>query len=162
MGGSVIAPDNSYWCFNFPLELVMLLFLSDMHVPYVRVWWQRCFIVYSLDSPTANVVADVGGLHKLVSLTGYGMVAVARDGLMDETDGEASSKKGASFETSSGRRLVCPLASVAHSQLYGCAMFKKKFEAGHWLLKACLCNISKLWGCRLLDPSSAIYCSICK
>jgi hypothetical protein len=37
MGGSVIAPDNSYWCFNFPLELVMLLCLSDMHVPYVRV-----------------------------------------------------------------------------------------------------------------------------
>lgn len=73
-----------------------------------------------MDSPTANVVADVGGLHKLVSLTGYGMVAVARDGLMDETDGEASSKKGASFETSSGRRLVCPLASVVHSQLYGC------------------------------------------
>jgi hypothetical protein len=37
MGGSVIAPDNPYWCFNFPLELVMLLSLSDMHVPYVRV-----------------------------------------------------------------------------------------------------------------------------
>lgn len=88
----------------------------------------RYFTVYSLDSPTANVVADVGGLHKLVSLTGYGMVAVARDGLMDETDGEAASKKGASFETSSGRRLVCPLASVP--QLYGCAMFKKKFDSG--------------------------------
>lgn len=107
----------------------------------------KVFPVYSLDSPTADVVADVGGLHKLVSLTGYGMVAVARDGLMDETDGEATSKKGASFETSCGRRLVCPLASVPHSQLYGCAMIKNNLtnlRQAHRLLKSCLCNISKL------------------
>lgn len=62
---------------------------------------------YSLDSPLSAIVAKAGGLHKLVSLTGFGMVAVPRDSIMDESNGEAASKLGASFETSSGRRVVC-------------------------------------------------------
>jgi queuine tRNA-ribosyltransferase subunit QTRTD1 len=70
----------------------------------------------SLDSPNATVVATAGGLHKLVSLTGFGMVAVARDSLMDESNGENASKMGASFETSAGRRLVCTLP--LHHRLY--------------------------------------------
>lgn len=53
-------------------------------------------------------MAKAGGLHKLVSLTGFGMVAVPRDSIMDESNGEAASKLGASFETSSGRRVVGP------------------------------------------------------
>jgi len=61
---------------------------------------------YSLDHPLSTIVAKAGGIHKLVSLTGFGMIAVARDCVMDES-GEASSKLGASFETSSGRRIVC-------------------------------------------------------
>lgn len=68
----------------------------------------------SLESPNATTVAKAGGLHKLVSLTGFGMVAVARDSLMDESNGEGSSKMGASFETSSGRRVVCTLPSRVH------------------------------------------------
>jgi queuine tRNA-ribosyltransferase subunit QTRTD1 len=61
-----------------------------------------------LDSPLSTIVARAGGLHKLVSMTNLGMIAVARDSLMDESNGEGSSKAGASFETSSGRRLVGP------------------------------------------------------
>ncbi|KAG0602409.1 hypothetical protein M758_10G012500 [Ceratodon purpureus] len=64
--------------------------------------------LHFLESPNATTVAKAGGLHKLVSLTGFGMVAVARDSLMDESNGEGSSKMGASFETSSGRRVVGP------------------------------------------------------
>lgn len=73
---------------------------------------------YSLDSPLSTIVAKAGGLHKLVSLTEFGMVAVARDSLMDESNPKASSKLGAAFETSSGRRIVSSLASQAHIYYY--------------------------------------------
>ena len=57
MGGSVIFPDNSFWCFDLLLELVILLSLSDMHVPYVRVrfgvYWlflsKKCHMFLSID-----------------------------------------------------------------------------------------------------------------
>lgn len=56
------------------------------------------------------IVAKVGGIHKLSSLTGFGMVAVARDSLVEEPKGESSSKSGASFEASGGH-IVCTLPS---------------------------------------------------
>lgn len=64
--------------------------------------------LHFLDSPSASIVETAGGLHKFVSMTGFGMVALARDSLMDESNGEASSKLGAAFETTSGRRVVGP------------------------------------------------------
>lgn len=62
--------------------------------------------MHFLEDPLAAVVAKAGGVHKLASLTGFAMVAVARDSLGNEIAGEEASNLGASFETSSGRRIV--------------------------------------------------------
>ncbi len=48
----------------------------------------------------------MGGLHKMLCLPEHGLVAVGRDSIMDEADGEGTTKLGASFKTSFGRRIV--------------------------------------------------------
>jgi len=65
--------------------------------------------LHFLDSPPPEVVAEVGGLHKMLCLPEHGLVAVGRDSIMDEADGEGTTKLGASFKTSFGRRIVGPV-----------------------------------------------------
>lgn len=60
----------------------------------------------SLDNPSPSVVAAIGGAHKILSQPKRAIVAIARDSLGHESDGENSTKFGASFETPNGRRLV--------------------------------------------------------
>ncbi|KAG0610894.1 hypothetical protein M758_7G099900 [Ceratodon purpureus] len=59
--------------------------------------------LHFLESPLSLIVARAGGIHKLSSLTGFGMVAVARDMLVESSNGEESSN---SVET--GQPIVGP------------------------------------------------------
>lgn len=60
----------------------------------------------SLEGPSAEVLAAIGGIHHLTSLSGCILVALSRDSTLHEPDGAGSNKFGASFETFGGRRLV--------------------------------------------------------
>ncbi|CAM6105967.1 unnamed protein product [Calypogeia fissa] len=64
--------------------------------------------VHFVDNPSPSTVAAIGGAHKILSQPKRAIVAIARDSLGHETDGENSTKFGASFETPNGRRLVTP------------------------------------------------------
>ena len=64
------------------------------------------------------IVAKAGGIHKLSSLTGFGMVAVARDSLVELPALEESSKASASCEAPGGHG-VCLLS------LHGFEILKK-------------------------------------
>lgn len=58
--------------------------------------------LHFLEFPLSFIVAKAGGIHKLSSLTGFGMVAVARDSLVELPALEESSKASASCEAPGG------------------------------------------------------------
>ncbi|XP_028790686.1 queuine tRNA-ribosyltransferase accessory subunit 2-like isoform X1 [Neltuma alba] len=57
--------------------------------------------------PTKNI-SKIGGLHRLLSLHGYGIAAVVRDSISCLPECIGSTKLGASFETPCGRLLIKP------------------------------------------------------
>ncbi|KAJ7530758.1 hypothetical protein O6H91_14G017700 [Diphasiastrum complanatum] len=64
--------------------------------------------IHFLETPPTSLISGVGGIHLLVGLPEYGLAAFARDSLMCEANGQGTTKLGAAFETSGGRRLVGP------------------------------------------------------
>lgn len=64
------------------------------------------FFFCSIDGPSPKTLAAVGGLHNLISLPDFALVAVARDSVLCYAEPDGSNKLGASFQTPFGRRLV--------------------------------------------------------
>ena len=65
------------------------------------------FVFCSIDGPSPKTLATVGGLHNLISLPDFAVVAIARDSIICYAEPDTSNKLGASFQTPFGRRLVC-------------------------------------------------------
>ncbi|KAK1427553.1 hypothetical protein QVD17_16240 [Tagetes erecta] len=65
--------------------------------------------MHFMEGPNSKTISDIGGVHQLLGLQGYGFVAVPRDSILSLPECSSSNKNGASFETPSGRFLVKPL-----------------------------------------------------
>ncbi|KAH7568297.1 hypothetical protein JRO89_XS07G0273000 [Xanthoceras sorbifolium] len=65
--------------------------------------------LHFLEGPSPKTISSIGGLHQMLGLHEYGLVAVARDSVQSLPECDSTNKIGASFETSSGRRLVKPV-----------------------------------------------------
>ncbi|KAI7738902.1 hypothetical protein M8C21_020063 [Ambrosia artemisiifolia] len=65
--------------------------------------------MHFMECPDLKTISNIGGVHRLLGLQGYGFVAVPRDSILSLPEGSSSNKNGASFETPCGRFLVKPL-----------------------------------------------------
>lgn len=61
---------------------------------------------FSLEGISLATIGKIGGIHKLIGLGDYGVVAVPRDNVHSLPECKGASKLGASFETPCGRLLV--------------------------------------------------------
>ncbi|KAI3807097.1 hypothetical protein L1987_23019 [Smallanthus sonchifolius] len=65
--------------------------------------------MHFMEGPNSKTITNIGGVHRLLGLQGYGFVAVPRDSILFLPESYSSNKNGASFETPCGRFLVKPL-----------------------------------------------------
>ncbi|CAI8600570.1 unnamed protein product [Vicia faba] len=64
--------------------------------------------LHFLEGLSPATIAKIGGIHKLIGLNDYGVVAVARDSVHSLPESKGANKFGATFETPCGRLLVKP------------------------------------------------------
>ncbi|CAK7327838.1 unnamed protein product [Dovyalis caffra] len=64
--------------------------------------------LHFLEGISSKTISSIGGLHKMLGLNDYGLVAVARDSIQCLPESSATNKLGASFETPCGRALIKP------------------------------------------------------
>ncbi|XP_076885383.1 uncharacterized protein LOC143534897 [Bidens hawaiensis] len=88
---SFISPDHMSF---LPSPDSRLLQFSPMHF---------------MEGPNSKTISDIGGLHRLLGLHSYGLLAVPRDSILSLPGCSSTNKNGASFETPCGRFLVKPL-----------------------------------------------------
>ncbi|XP_024973320.1 queuine tRNA-ribosyltransferase accessory subunit 2-like [Cynara cardunculus var. scolymus] len=65
--------------------------------------------MHFMEGPNLKTISNIGGVHQLLSLHGYGFVALPRDSILSLPECNSSNRHGASFETPCGRFLVKPL-----------------------------------------------------
>ncbi|KAL8261149.1 hypothetical protein R6Q59_025198 [Mikania micrantha] len=68
--------------------------------------------MHFMEGPNLKTISNIGGVHQLLGLQGYGFVAVPRDSILSLPECYSSNKNGASFETPCGRFLVKPLEYI--------------------------------------------------
>lgn len=61
----------------------------------------------SIESIPFETISRIGGLHDLLGLHEYALAAAPRDSDVCLPESNSTNKFGASFETPSGRHLVC-------------------------------------------------------
>ncbi|TVU31342.1 hypothetical protein EJB05_23024 [Eragrostis curvula] len=61
-----------------------------------------------MEGPPSKTISNIGGLHRMLGLPNHILVAAAGDSIESLPSSDATNKFGASFETTSGRRLVKP------------------------------------------------------
>ncbi|AES87621.2 putative tRNA-guanine(34) transglycosylase [Medicago truncatula] len=64
--------------------------------------------LHFLEGISPATIGKIGGIHKLIGLGDYGVVAVPRDNVHSLPECKGASKLGASFETPCGRLLIKP------------------------------------------------------
>ncbi|PKA51240.1 queuine tRNA-ribosyltransferase subunit QTRTD1 [Apostasia shenzhenica] len=64
--------------------------------------------VHFLDGPSPSIISSIGGLHQMLALQSFVLVASPRDSIDSLPESIGANKLGAAFETPSGRRLVKP------------------------------------------------------
>ncbi|XP_027355458.1 queuine tRNA-ribosyltransferase accessory subunit 2-like isoform X2 [Abrus precatorius] len=64
--------------------------------------------IYSLEGLASTTISKIGGLHQMLGLHQYGIIAVARDSIQCLPESKGATKFGASFETPCGRLLIKP------------------------------------------------------
>ncbi|XP_071689690.1 uncharacterized protein [Rutidosis leptorrhynchoides] len=65
--------------------------------------------MHFMEGPSSKTISNIGGVHKLLGLNGYGFIASPRDSILSLPEASSSNKHGASFETPCGRFLVKPV-----------------------------------------------------
>lgn len=65
--------------------------------------------MHFMEGPSLKTLSNIGGVHQLLGLHGYGFVALPRDSILSLPECNSTNKHGASFETPCGRFLVKPL-----------------------------------------------------
>lgn len=72
------------------------------------------FSFFSLEGISLKAITEMGGLHQMLGMRDYVYAANPADSIISIPDYQSSNKLGASFETPSGRFLVCNF-SVSNS-----------------------------------------------
>ncbi|KVH98253.1 Queuine/other tRNA-ribosyltransferase [Cynara cardunculus var. scolymus] len=67
--------------------------------------------MHFMEGPNLKTISNIGGVHQLLSLHGYGFVALPRDSILSLPECNSSNRHGASFETPCGRFLAILLTS---------------------------------------------------
>ncbi|MFS7910510.1 putative tRNA-guanine(34) transglycosylase [Helianthus anomalus] len=87
-------------------------FIPPDHLPFLPSPDSRLLHfspMHFMECPDLKTISNIGGVHRLLGLQGYGFVAVPRDSILSLPECNSSNKNGASFETPCGRFLVKPM-----------------------------------------------------